>query len=76
MTPPLPNPDWFDQVAVDEVVAGRRIPRSLTPPEQAAAGRALLARGESASVACRRIRASAERLHQLLALYPERKAHR
>jgi hypothetical protein len=71
----LANPDWIDTVVVDMFLAGRDT-RALTPAEQAAAARRLLARGESRNQVVKRLRTRHDRLQQILDAHPERKAHR
>lgn len=68
------HPERVDEVVVDRILSGRDPGQAPTPAEQAAAARALFARGETRNQVCVRLGTRLDRLDLLLAAYPERGA--
>ncbi|MBP2370261.1 hypothetical protein [Pseudonocardia parietis] len=60
------NPDWVDDVIVEQAVAGHRTSRTLTEAERVAAAHELDRRGHSLNVIATRLHVSAGTARHLL----------
>lgn len=64
------NPDWVDDVVIEQVMSGRPPARGLTDAEKTIAARRLAGRGESVNAICDRVGARATVVRKILAGVP------